>query len=139
MREKFFTLLLVLLLATTPSAARFPQPGDGVWVVTQTQSGLATVTTVYQGNITEIKDGLLCLNCTGDLPGFEWVAKFMTQYDNKYEYFYLTPIKNNTLGIEIIPPVNICIGTANVVALVWADECRPVMEGDPEYYPYGST
>src|SRR5271157_5429898 len=91
------TLIVLMLLAVCLMSfadARMPQKNDYVQI--HTQQGTASET--YIGNITDIGNGLICLNATGyslSVPG----AGTET---------------NLTYG-----PVDICIGTGQIGALSW--------------------
>lgn len=91
--KKVIAFLLVLGFLVGAAQARTPEPGDYVRV-----SGVMTSASFsYEGIITDIKDGLICLNCslasTVDASG---------SHDIDREY-----------------PFDVCIGSGTIVSLVW--------------------
>jgi hypothetical protein len=104
-------VVFIALLASTffvaSVDARFPQPGDHVQVLTT--SGKINVH-VYEGEVTEIHDGLLCMNCT----------KATTEAVGQQGYGM-----NDLDGVwymDFYPPCDVCIGTGQIIALVWVDD-----------------
>jgi len=107
MRTLVYLLCFVALLSFCVDA-RVPQKGDHVQVLTN--SGKINVH-VYEGNITDISDGLLCMNCT----------QANTEAGTKYRY--LDDIEG-MWSMDFYPPCDICIGTGQIIALIWPDDAN---------------
>ena len=88
--KKILALILLLGLVGM-SQARFPEPGDFVRV----SGAMTSATFSYEGVITDIKDGLICLNCS--LLG------------------------SGTHSVDREYPFDVCIGTGTIISLVWLE------------------
>jgi len=86
-----------------------PKKGDHVQVLTN--SGKVNVH-VYEGNITDISDGLLCLNCTKVTT--EETGKYASGMENVEGMWYM----------DFFTPCDVCIGTGQIIALVWPDDAN---------------
>lgn len=106
---KLISWLCVLFLLFTCVDARMPQKGDHVQVLTT--SGKVNVN-VYEGNITGISDGLLCMNCTQATT--QDVGEYASGMDG-IEGMWL---------MDFYPPCDVCIGTGQIIALVWPDDAN---------------
>jgi len=86
-------VLLICMAAVLPIEARMPDMGDHVIL----SLNLGTVYPMrYEGNITGIDNGFICLNCT-----------ISTANDRKVDADY---------------PLDICFGTGQISTLVWVAE-----------------
>lgn len=94
MIKKLITATALIALLCTISCAKMPQIGDHVRIA----SGSGITIFMYEGNITDIKDGLICLNTTN----------FNIGSDNVVD--------------ESDEPINACIGTGSVEMMLWLDE-----------------
>jgi len=103
-------ICLILLLAFCVDA-RMPKKGDHVEVLTN--SGKVNVH-VYEGNITDISDGFVCMNCTRATT--EDVGKYASGMDEITGMWFM----------DFYPPCDICIGTGQIIALVWPDDANIV-------------
>lgn len=91
--KKVIAFLLVLSFLVGAAQARYPMPGDYVRV-----SGVMTSSSFsYEGIITDIKDGLICLNCSRMSAIYSGDS-----HDVDREY-----------------PFDVCIGSGTIVSLVW--------------------
>ncbi len=90
-------LLLALCLALCASVeAKYPEAGDYVRVTYNLGSGPSVS---YEGNVTDISDGLVCLNCTNVIA--------------------LNGHGEGATPEGISYPFDICIGTGQITMLVW--------------------
>ena len=89
--NKLIALLLVLGFLAGAAQARSPMVGDHVIVSGMIDGGLFH----YEGNITDITEGLICLNCTKT----EWL--------------------DNGKVITTEDPYDICLGLGTINALIW--------------------
>jgi len=92
------TLLLCLLALIGLSAAALPQVGDNVLVGTTHGNMIEYIS----GNVTGFGDGLLCLNCTSVLSSTTDNLGSFRPEEGDYPY-------------------EICIGTAQIFGMRWAD------------------
>lgn len=91
--KKVIAFLLVLGFLIGAAQARYPAPGDYVRV-----SGVMTSASFsYEGIITDIKDGLICLNCSRMSAIYS-----SDSHDVDREY-----------------PFDVCIGSGTIISLVW--------------------
>lgn len=91
--KKVIAFLLVLGFLIGAAQARSPMPGDYVRV-----SGVMTsMSFSYEGIITDIKDGLICLNCSR-MSGI--YSSEVHDIDREY-------------------PFDVCIGSGTIISLVW--------------------
>ncbi len=91
--KKVIAFLLVLSFLIGAAQARYPAPGDYVRV-----SGVMTSASFsYEGIITDIKDGLICLNCSRMSAIYS-----SDSHDVDREY-----------------PFDVCIGSGTIISLVW--------------------
>jgi hypothetical protein len=109
--KKLACFLCLVLLLSFCVDARIPKKGDHVQVLTT--SGKVNVH-VYEGNITDISDGLLCMNCT----------KLTTEDTGKYA----SGMKDveGIWDMDFYTPCDVCIGTGQIIALVWPDDANIV-------------
>jgi hypothetical protein len=105
--NKSVCLLCFMLLLASCVDARMPKKGDHVQVLTT--SGKVNVH-VYEGNITDISDGLLCMNCTKATT--QAVGKYASGMDELAGIWYM----------DFYTPCDVCIGTGQIIALVWPDD-----------------
>jgi hypothetical protein len=105
---RILILMLALCLALCTAEAKLPMVGDYVRVSYNLGAGPSVS---YEGNITDISDGLICLNCSNVIA-----------LNGRGEG--ATPD-----GIEY--PFNVCIGTGQVSMLIWLvpDEVIYVKQG----------
>ena len=101
------SLLCVVLLLSFCVDARMPQKGDHVQVLTN--SGKVNVH-VYEGNVTGISDGLLCMNCTKATT--QAIGEYASGMDEIAGMWFM----------DFYPPCDVCIGTGQIIAIVWPDE-----------------
>jgi len=104
---KLISMLCIIFLLFISVDARIPQKGDHVQVLTT--SGKVNVH-VYEGNITDIREGLLCMNCTH--ASTQDVGKYASGMDEIAGMWYM----------DFYPPCDVCIGTGQIIALVWLDK-----------------
>ena len=91
--KKLIAFLLVVGFLAGAAQARTPEPGDYVRV-----SGVMTSASFsYEGIITDIKDGLICLNCSRMSGIYSGEA-----HDIDREY-----------------PFDVCVGSGTIISLVW--------------------
>ena len=91
--KKVIAFLLVVGFLAGAAQARTPEPGDYVRV-----SGVMTSASFsYEGVITDIKDGLICLNCSRMSAIYS-----SDSHDVDREY-----------------PLDVCIGSGTIISLVW--------------------
>jgi hypothetical protein len=96
--RKILLIALLAIFLIFAADARLPQKGDKVRI---NAAGI-----IYFGNITDIGDGLICLNCTDlfNQPGI---------YDGHYDG-HCRPMA---------APHDVCIGIGSIISLVWLDQC----------------
>ena len=91
--KKLIAFILVVGFLVGAAQARTPEPGDYVRV-----SGVMTSASFsYEGVITDIKDGLICLNCSRMSAIYS-----SDSHDVDREY-----------------PFDVCIGSGTIISLVW--------------------
>ncbi len=95
MKLKFMAVICLVIILFAPAYARLPERGDHVQVMTPSGLGAGDVL-VYEGNITGLDRGFLCLNCT--------------RIDNPF----LVPM-------NMTPPMDVCVGTGLILSLTWID------------------
>lgn len=105
--KKIICLFCIFFLLFSLADARFPQKGDHVQVLTN--SGKINVH-VYEGNITDIRDGLLCMNCTSATT--QYVGEHSSGMDDISGMWYM----------DFYTPCDVCIGVGQIIALVWPDD-----------------
>jgi hypothetical protein len=93
MKLKFMIFISLVIILFSPVHARLPERGDHVQVLTPCGLGAGDVL-VYEGNITGLDRGFLCINCT--------------RIDNPFQ-----------IEMNMTPPVDICIGTGMILSLTW--------------------
>lgn len=109
MRTSIILLLTLCLTLCLSAEAKYPAVGDYVRVSYNLGAGPSVS---YEGNITDISDGLICLNCSNVIA-----------LNGRGEG--ATPD-----GIEY--PFDICIGTGQVSMLIW------LAPGEANYVKQGS-
>jgi hypothetical protein len=83
-------VLVLVLLAIETADARMPQVGDNVRITT-------TVRPIsFEGTITDIGDGLICLHCNSN------------NYPNNFDS-----------GQDSSKPFDVCIGVGSILGLIW--------------------
>jgi len=88
MKLKFFTFIILVIILLSPVYARLPALGDHVQVMTRPD-------VVYEGNITGLDRGFLCINCTN--------------------------IDSPVVEMNLTTPVDVCIGTCTILSVTWID------------------
>jgi len=94
--KKLIAFLLVVGFLMVAVQARYPAPGDYV----QINCAKANSWHSYEGTITDIKDGLICLNCT-----YASILINDKPYHANLEY-----------------PYDVCIGSDSVDNLYWVED-----------------
>ncbi len=84
-------IIVLMLLALGVADARLPQVGDKVRIAT-TDHGVS-----FEGTITDMGDGLICLSCTYYNPN----------------YFFVEGERASNI------PLDVCIGVGSIVGLTW--------------------
>jgi hypothetical protein len=93
MKLKLLIFISLIIILFAPAYARLPERGDHVQVLTPSGLGAGDVL-VYEGNITGLDRGFLCINCT--------------KIENPFQ-----------VEINMTPPMDICIGTGMILSLTW--------------------
>ena len=96
-RVALTVLILILSLQSCIGDARLPQRGDYVKI---TQVIGSNVLEAYTGYITDISDGMLCLNCT----------------------MAYASSGSNIQPIDLKYPFDVCFGTGSITTLVWPQD-----------------
>lgn len=92
--KKLILLLAFCLAMCFAGEAKYPAVGDYVRINQENEAG---ITVAHEGNITDISDGLICLNCTNAVL-----------------------LGGSQLGAaDLNYPIDICIGTGQINSLVW--------------------
>jgi hypothetical protein len=95
MKLKFMVFISLIIILFAPAYARLPERGDHVQVMTPSGLGAGNVL-VYEGNVTGLDRGFLCLNCT--------------RIDNPF-----------LAHVNMTPPIDVCIGTGTILSVTWPD------------------
>jgi hypothetical protein len=90
-----------IVLGKIPDTYEIPQKADHVWIETNEMS-------VFDGNITDIGNGLICLNIT-----------------NQYE---TTTYRSN---LNVSSPYDICLGSSTIRQIIWPAPGDAVYVNDP--------
>jgi hypothetical protein len=93
--RRLITIILLISVLFGLSCARMPQKGDHVRV----GETVGMYPTFYDGDITDISNGLVCLNCT-------WSGTVQGE-----------SVKST--GPPLFYPFDICIGSGAITSLVW--------------------
>ncbi len=94
--KKIIALILLICLSLGPSQAKMPVVGDLVRV----GIGVTTGVLSYEGVVTDIKDGMICLDC--------WSMSTVT-----------------ATGEDLIDreyPFDVCVGTGTIMHLEWLSD-----------------
>ena len=94
--KKIIALILLICLSLGAAQARTPAVGDLVRVGLGVTSGVLS----YEGVVTDIKDGMICLDC--------WAMSTVTGTSEEL--------------VDREYPFDVCIGTGAIMHLVWLSD-----------------
>ncbi len=106
------SIALVALLTLTAVNARLPVRGDYVQIAAE--DGPTSVL-IYTGEILDIGNGFLCLNCTDIMPA----AGYYIGSSNVSGEHFIGPIILGRTDLNLDRPVDMCIVIDSIRALVW--------------------
>jgi hypothetical protein len=98
--RKILLIMLLAIFLIFSADARLPQKGDKVRI---NAAGI-----IYFGNITDIGEGLICLNCTDPFSPPEIS-------DGHYDG-HCRPMATHL-------PRDVCLGIGSIISLIWLDQC----------------
>ncbi len=93
--KKIIAVILLFALLSSMTDARMPKKGDYVRI----SEFHNDVSIIYEGNITDIGNGLICLSCSNNIA-----------MSGKY-----------VDSVPVAYPFDVCLGTGAITSLVWLE------------------